>query len=72
MNTKQLEDFAKWFNENQWRDGVLKSAFCKCDYEKIVDGYLKQISPPALKTTEKISAPIIGIENTVVSIKTGK
>lgn len=40
-----LIGFAEWFNENQWRGGkgdYLKSLFCNCEYEKIVEHYFKK------------------------------
>jgi hypothetical protein len=42
---KELEDFAEWFNENQWRGGkgdYLKTLFCKCDYKGIIREYVKK------------------------------
>jgi hypothetical protein len=45
IKKEELEAFAKWFNDWQWRGGKgdkLKSAFCACKYDIIVDEYLKQ------------------------------
>jgi hypothetical protein len=43
--TTELERFAKWFNENQWRGSKgdkLKALFCSNSYDKIVKEYLKK------------------------------
>lgn len=46
ITRNQLIDFARWFNENQWRGGQgdkVKRAFIDCDYKKIVFNALKEI-----------------------------
>jgi hypothetical protein len=40
----ELTDFAKWFNITQWEGGkgdIVKIMFTKCDYNGIVNEYLK-------------------------------
>lgn len=40
-----LEKFAEWFNNTQWRGGKgdpIKQLFCKCDYKGIVEQYITE------------------------------
>lgn len=51
-----LPDAFKWFNENQWRGGQgdpLKIMFCKCNYEGLVEQYIKERKTTKTDNNEK-------------------